>query len=95
MNQIDKMAAQALINGTRFSMNNTRVTHGEDGVSRLYLHNNLIATNEGGIISISNAGWPTRTTMARLNALPGVSIRQKDHLWFLNDAPWSGSWKTI
>lgn len=68
-----------------------------DGTN-LYLHGNLIAYHIGdeeGGIRITTAGWPTRTTFERLNAIPGVSVYQKKRQTYLNGALWDGEPVTI
>ena len=68
-----------------------------DYKSRMLLHNNCIATfdHQENILTINNCGWFTPTTKERLNALEGVSIQQKDFVWFLNGEEWNGSNITI
>ena len=63
-----------------------------DLISSLYLHGNLIATKNHvtNEIWITNAGWFSNTTKERLNAIPGVSIYQKNWIWYLNDKEWDG-----
>jgi hypothetical protein len=62
----------------------------------LYLHGNKIArrTDAGGI-EISHAGWATRTTKERLNAIPNVYINQKGGVWHLNGVIWDGDWTAV
>lgn len=56
------------------------------------LHGNIIAfKGRDGALYVTSAGWNTNTTKERLNALPGVSIAQKDFCWFLNGVEWDGS----
>ena len=46
-----------------------------DGTSEMYLFNNKIAIYKpNGDVYLSFAGWPTRTTQARLNAFPLASV---------------------
>lgn len=59
---------------------------------QLLLHNNLIAEHRTDGLWITNAGWPTRTTKERLNALPNVYIQQKKGKWYLNGDEWDGDW---
>jgi len=63
--------------------------------SSLYLHGNEIAKHTDDGIMITNAGWSSNTTKERLNAIPGVSISQKNWAWFLNGNEWDGSWILI
>lgn len=41
-------------------------------------------------LSINTCGWKSATTKERLNAIPGVHIRQTKGKWFLNDVEWKG-----
>lgn len=61
------------------------------------LHGNAIARRDIGsnTIEVTSAGWETTTTKERLNGLPGVSVCQKNFVWFLNGKEWNGSWATI
>ena len=74
MRKIEKEVIGAFINSTNKTMGNT--TSVRNPVTRnmdLLLHGNRIATmsNQDGVkkLWVSNAGWPTRTTQAWLNAL--------------------------
>jgi hypothetical protein len=62
----------------------------------LWLFGNCIASkDESGDLTISNCGWQTNTTKERLNALNGVSISQKNFVWYLNGKQWDGRQTTI
>lgn len=65
-----------------------------DGTA-LFLFGNKIAEWRPDGLWISNAGWKSNTTKERLNALPGVSIHQKDFAWFLNGKKWDGGWTFV
>lgn len=78
-----------------FKKSNTEVVR-EGTIYYLKLFDNKIAALLGdGRMWISNAGWKSNTTKERLNALPGVHIRQIKGLWYLNDLQWDGSPKYI
>lgn len=73
---------------------------------KLFYHNNLIAEWRPDGLWISNGGYTTysrggneitgsRTTKEKLNALPGVSLRQVNCKWILNGKEWDGSWIRI
>tara|TARA_R110000787_G_scaffold579_4_gene2080 strand:- start:3474 stop:3806 length:333 start_codon:yes stop_codon:yes gene_type:complete len=65
MRQIEKDVIGSFIRGEERSLSNTMT----DG-THLFLHGNVIAGRlENGDIEVSNAGWETRTTQSRLNAL--------------------------
>ena len=72
-----------------------------NGVTNLRLHGNSIACKDAaGVISITNAGWNSRTTNDRLNGLlhylPGQGrVHCKDFSAHFNGAPWDGSWKVV
>jgi hypothetical protein len=60
----------------------------------LKLHGNRIAyryNDPEKTLSISNCGWFSNTTKERLNAIPGVSIHQKNWEWYLNGEKWNGN----
>ncbi len=46
-------------------------------------------------LEVCNGGWSSNTTKERLNGLPGVSIHQKDFVWYLNGKEWDGEWIAI
>ena len=57
--------------------------------------NTIVCHEADGRLKISNAGYATVTTKDRLNALPDVSIYQRDFVWYLNDKPWDGDWVMV
>ncbi len=59
--------------------------------AELKLFGNTIAYKIGQDIFISNCGWESNTTKERLNALPNVSIQQKNFVWYLNGKEWDGN----
>ena len=78
------------LDGVPFKKSNMEVSR-EGTIYYLKLFDNKIAARlSDGRIWITNAGWPTKTTKERLNALPGVNIVQKDCEWFLNGMAWNG-----
>lgn len=92
MRKIDLAIAGAVHNFKPFSGGNTVFHHQantEDGWE-LVLHGHVIATfDQKGKdptipTYISLAGYPTRTTCARLNALDGVRVNIKDGTPYLN-----------
>jgi hypothetical protein len=87
MRQITKQAVAAFMNGYNFNSGNTMV---QDGA--MYLHGNKIAEWMDGELWITNAGWQSNTTKERLNGIPGVSIQQRNYVWYLNSEEWSGQW---
>lgn len=92
MRKIDLAIAGAVHTFKPFSAGNTvfhRQANTEDGWE-LVLHGHVIATfDQKGKdptipTYISLAGYPTRTTCARLNALDGVRVNIKDGTPYLN-----------
>lgn len=74
MREIEKRVIGAFVDGKTKAMGNTKSTRNpKTGDLDLLLHGNCIATmsNRDGVkkLWVSNAGWPTRTTQSRLNAL--------------------------
>jgi glutamine cyclotransferase len=51
---------------------------------------NSIAFKQGQSLKITNCGWFSNTTKERLNALNGVSLYQKNFIWYLNGKEWDG-----
>jgi hypothetical protein len=71
--KIENEMIRAINRGQDWSKDNTRVHHDPviDGVEvEVYLHNHLIAKRyKGGGWRFTLAGWNTRTTRSRVNAL--------------------------
>lgn len=89
MRKVEQMMVQAIKDGRNFKSGNTKVQAGRTSV-HVCLHGNLIATYERDTdtLHLSNAGWYSRTTKGRLNALlAGLGfndyITQKDGIWYL------------
>jgi hypothetical protein len=96
MKKITRSACEAFMTHRRFVGNNTVVNIDDNGTAIMSLFGNVIAKhNKDGIISVSNAGWNSNTTRERLNGLPGINIRQRKGIWYLNDKIWNGSWKNF
>jgi hypothetical protein len=97
MKIVTQNAVACFHKGGNATFSNTQVVT-ENGVSKMYLFGNLIATLEhkvGGVMKITNAGWRSNTTKERLNALPNVNINQKNFDWHLNGEQWNGAWVQI
>jgi hypothetical protein len=87
-------SVDAFKNNQTRSFGNTRV-EANNGVTKLFLFDNLIAMKENGVVRVSNAGWSSNTTKERLNGLDGVKINQKNFVWYLNGEEWDGDWKEV
>ena len=94
--KISRDAARALMSYKDFKRSNTRVTVDPSGAAYLQLFGNCIACHEAdGTLKITAAGYATVTTKCRLNALPHVSIYQRDFVWYLNDSSLDGDWDIV
>jgi len=93
MRKISSDAAAALMSYKKFKRSNTQVKVDESGAAYLYLFGNMIACHEvNGELKINDGGYATVTTKDRLNALPHVSIYQRNFVWHLNEEKWDGDW---
>jgi len=93
MRTITKESINAFMNAEKFNRQNMRVEV-LPNVTILYLHDNAIAyryNDPERTLSITNCGWFSNTTKERLNALPNVSIYQKNYIWYLNGQEWDGT----
>jgi|688.fasta_scaffold1257390_1 hypothetical protein len=100
MRKITQNAINSFLNDNPIKIDNTQVilnANYGNPQTELYLFNNLIALKPFGSdkISISNAGWKSKTTKERLNGLPNVRINQKQGEWYLNGIKWGGEFITI
>ena len=88
MRKIETQMNNAISEGTDWKSANTRVET-VDGVSSVYLHNNLIAEIGDAFIRLFDGGWQTTTTKSRLNAIlnvhgeSGDCVFQKNFEWFV------------
>jgi hypothetical protein len=89
MKKITIETRNAFLNAKNFRKQNNYVEV-DGNKTFLYLHNNLIAILDNGKLFIQNCGWFSNTTKERLNALPNVSIQQKNFNWYLNGYQWNG-----
>jgi len=94
MRQITKAAVNAFYDGQNFGKGNTTVVVNPDGIL-LYLFGNCIAYRDlhSNKVSITTAGFPTRTTLDRLNGLYGVKVSIKKGELYYYDQLWDGSWR--
>lgn len=93
MRSITQDSVQAFMNAARFKKSNMQVDV-LDNVTILRLHGNAIAylyNDPERTLSITNCGWFSNTTKERLNGIPGVSVKQKNFDWYLNDVKWDGN----
>ena len=73
-----------------FSLSNTSVKVCENGYVFLKLFGNVIAGHDYLGTWITDAGWPTKTTIERLNGLRDVKISTKKGHLYLNEEKWDG-----
>ena len=98
MKKITKESVDAFMNARPYKKDNMVIEVKPDwfeghNVTIMYLFGNIIAyryNDPERTISITDAGWQTNTTKERLNAIPGVSIYQKNWEWYLNGEKWDG-----
>lgn len=90
MRQVTKKTREAFMNRYPARSGNTHT----DG-NALFLHGNKIAEWRGKELWITLAGWPSPITRERLHGLPGVSLGQRKHRQYLNNAEWSGDWTRV
>lgn len=92
MRMISQDAAAALKNCRNFKRSNTEVCIGENKRFSMFLHGNKIASYDWKELRISNAGWSTKTTKDRINAILRTfnlgSIIQKNWIRY-----YSENWK--
>lgn len=97
--KITNESVAAFMAGRKFNKGNMSVELSPAGYCWLLkLHGNTIARRDvvlAGVratIEVSNGGWSSNTTKERLNGLPGVSVVQRNFIWYLNGKQWDGSW---
>ena len=93
MRKITRESVNAFMNAQPFNRQNMQVEV-LPNVTILKLHGNKIAyryNDPQRTLSITNAGWQSNTTKERLNAIDGVSINQKNWIWYLNGKEWDGN----
>ena len=85
---------QAIEDNTNWTSANTCVTL-EDGISKVYLHGNLIAEIDEDSLKLNDGGYQSKTTKSRLNVIltkygvDGESVFQKNFEWFIR--LWNGT----
>lgn len=90
MRKIETLMNAAIAQGKNWNLDNTSVTHREDGVTEVHLHGNKIAELGDFFITLYDGGWQTNTTKSRLNAIlrengtGNESVYQKNHQWFIS-----------
>ena len=92
MRKIESEMIAAVKGNINWSKDNTSVTI-EDGISKVYLHGNLIAEIDDVSLKLYDGGWQTTTTKSRLNALLSEFgytcgtkreyVFQKQYEWFI------------
>lgn len=90
MRKVTRTTTEAFLKRKAKSNGNTNT----DG-NTLFLHGHAIARHVGQGLEITTAGWNTPTTRDRLNAIPGVSVGQKDYQLYLNGEKWDGEWAFV
>jgi hypothetical protein len=88
MRKIEKLMNAAITREVDWKSANTQVVT-IDGVSEVFLHNNLIARVGDTFLQLFDGGWQSNTTKSRLNAIlrehgNGEGIFQKNWNWFIS-----------
>ena len=93
MRKIESEMIAAVKGNINWSKDNTSVTI-EDGISKVYLHGNLIAEIDDVSLKLYDGGYQSKTTKSRLNALLSEFgytcgtqreyIFQKQFEWFIS-----------
>jgi len=89
MRKIESQMNQAIQNEIDWKKDNTEVIN-QNGVSEVYLHNNLIAKIGDTWMQIFDGGYQSNTTKSRLNAIlrahgcENEYVFQKNFQWFIN-----------
>ena len=88
MRKIETQMNAAVQANQNWTSGNTSVLT-EDGISKVYLHGNHIATIDDDSMTIFDGGFQSNTTKSRLNALcsefcvAGEGVFQKNYQWFV------------
>lgn len=98
MRKIEEEMITAIKEAKSYKKDNTEVTYdlGNNQVV-IYLHRNLIAYVDNDVFNLylSDAGYRTKTTKSRLNAILSSydlgKIYSKKYQWYLNNEEWTGS----
>ena len=94
MRKIESQMVQAIEDNANWTSANTCVTL-EDGISKVYLHGNLIAEIDEDSMKLYDGGYQSQTTKSRLNVIlseygvAGESVFQKNFEWFIR--LWNGT----
>jgi hypothetical protein len=88
MRKIEAQMNRAILTETDWKCDNTKVINIE-GVSFVYLYNNLIAMVADTFLELFDGGHQTTTTKSRLNAIlsahgNGERVYQKNFNWFVS-----------
>ena len=98
MRKIEEEMITAIKEARPYKKDNTKVTYdlGNNQVV-IHLHGNLIAYVDNDVFNLylSDAGYRTKTTKSRLNAILSSydlgKIYSKKYQWYLNNEEWTGS----
>lgn len=88
MRKIERLMNNAINREIDWKCANTEVVN-EDGVSKVFLHGNLIAEVGDTFLRLFDGGWQSNTTKSRLNAIlrehgrGGECVFQKQFEWFI------------
>lgn len=92
MRKIAQEAVEAFENARPYKKGYTEIVV-LPNVTIMELHGNRIAyryNDPERELAITTCGRETRATLERLNGIPGVSVRRKDGVLYLNGHRWNG-----
>ena len=87
MRLIERKMNDAILNGKNWHLDNTSVTHLDDGTTEVRLHGNKIAEIGDDFVTLYDGGSRTATTKSRLNSIlrahgtGNEGIFQKNYQW--------------
>ncbi len=95
MRKIETQMNEAISTNADWRKSNTCVQTTDSGVSKVFLHGNLIAEIDDDSIKLFDGGWQSNTTKSRLNAIlaehgvTGERVFQQNFEWFVR--LWNGT----
>jgi hypothetical protein len=95
MKAISIKTAHALLNYKKTKTGNTLVWQDHEGSHMTLFGNKIAWVNLDGELWITDCGWVTNTTQARLSAIVGLPLNRRKGAWLLDGEPWDGSPRLI
>ena len=90
-NTINEKVSSAFYRDAPLSVGNTTITKFEGRILFiLYGHTIAVKDIEYGTLTLDTCGYPTRTTISRLNLIDGVNVYTRKGKLYLNGKEWDG-----